>query len=321
MNNSIADDAPQKMGMKPEKKSSRKKGKYTLFLMSLPFLILVFIFSYAPLAGWIYAFYDYRPPFTLSQVPFVGSKWFKYLFFNKVQLANMLRVLENTFAISGLNIVTSILPMFFAVFLVEIKTGWFKRLVQTLTTIPNFISWVLVYSFAYSLFASDGLANTVLKSANLISNPINFLGNSSNVWATMVLWYLWKGLGWSSIMYLAAISGIDQELYEAARVDGAGRFRMMWSITIPCLMPTFFVLLMLAVANFLNNGMDQYYVFQNSLNQSKIEVLDLYVYNIGVTSASYSIATAIGMVKSVVSVLLLVAVNGTSKLVRGETIV
>ena len=122
-------------------------------------------------------------------------------------------------------------------------------------------------------------------------------------------------------MYLAAITGIDQELYEAARVDGAGRFRMMRSITIPSLLPTFFVLLMLAVANFLNNGMDQYYVFQNSLNQSKIEVLDLYVYNIGVTSASYSIATAIGVVKSIVSLVLLVTVNSASKLVRGETII
>lgn len=289
--------------------------------MALPFLILVFIFSYLPLTGWIYAFYDYRPPYKLTDTPFVGLKWFQYLFLNNVQRSNLLRVLANTFAISGLNIITSILPLFFAVFLVEIKTGWYKKLVQTLTTIPNFISWVLVYSCAYSMFSSDGLVNSVLKSAHLIGGAMNFLGSTDFLWIKMTLWYLWKNLGWSAIIYLAAITGIDQELYEAARVDGAGRFRMMWSITIPSLLPTFFVLLMLAVANFLNNGIDQYYVFQNSLNQSKIEVLDLYTYNIGVTNASYSIATAIGMLKSIVSVALLFVVNGASKAVRGETIV
>ena len=321
MDNLLGNVRLQKINGKNGERKLKNKGKYSLFLMALPFLLLVFVFSYLPLYGWAYSLFDWRPPFKLSQVPYVGLKWYKYLFLNKVQFSHLLQVLENTFVISGLNIVTSILPMFFAIFLVEIKSGWYKRLVQTLTTVPNFISWVLVYSFAFSIFSSDGLANTVLKDIHYITSSINFLGNSDNVWLTMILWYLWKGLGWSSIMYLAAITGIDQELYEAARVDGAGRFRMMRSITIPSLLPTFFVLLMLAVANFLNNGMDQYYVFQNSLNQSKIEVLDLYVYNIGVTSASYSIATAIGVVKSIVSLVLLVTVNSASKLVRGETII
>jgi putative aldouronate transport system permease protein len=305
----------------PQTKGHWKKGKYSLFLMALPFLILVFVFAYVPLAGWIYAFYDYRPPFKLSDVPFVGAKWFKYLVTNNVQRSNMLRVLKNTFAISGLNILTSILPMLFAIFLTEIKTDWYKRLVQTFTTIPNFISWPLVYSFAYALFSSDGLVNTVLLNSHLVGTAVNFLGTGSHLWLKMTLWSLWKSLGWSAIMYLAAITSIDQEIYEAARVDGAGRFRMMWSITIPSLLPTFFVLLMLSVASFLNNGMDQYYVFQNALNQDKIEVLDLYVYNIGVGNASYSIATAIGMVKSLVSVVLLLSVNGLSKAVRGESIV
>lgn len=290
--------------------------------MALPFLVLVAIFSYYPLYGWLYSLYDYRPPFKLFDTPFVGLKWFQYLFMDPVQLQNIGRVLTNTFAISGLNIICSILPLFFAVFLTEVKTGWYKRVVQTLTTIPNFISWILVYSCAFSLFSSDsGLVNNLLMNMHIINTPIQFLGSENHVWLEMALWTVWKTLGWNAIMYLAAITGIDQELYEAARVDGAGRFRMMWNITIPSLLPTFFVLLMLALANFLNNGMDQYFPFQNSLNQDKIEVLDLYVYNIGVTNASYSIATAIGMLKSIVSIVLLVAVNGVSKLVRGETIV
>lgn len=137
----------------------------------------------------------------------------------------------------------------------------------------------------------------------------------------MILWNTWKGLGWGSIMYLASIAGVDTELYEAARVDGANRFQLMRNITLPALMPTFFVLLMLSIANFLNNGMDQYFVFQNSFNKAHIQVLDLYVYNIGMTGNSLSLATAISMLKSLVSVTLLVIVNFVSKKTRGESII
>jgi putative aldouronate transport system permease protein len=128
-------------------------------------------------------------------------------------------------------------------------------------------------------------------------------------------------LGWGSIMYLAAIAGIDQELYEAARVDGAGRFKMMWHITVPGILPTYFVLLLLSIANFINNGMEQYFVFQNAVNKDHIEVLDLYVYNIGMLGSNFSFATAVSMLKSLVSVFLLFVVNSLSKLFRGESIV
>jgi ABC-type polysaccharide transport system, permease component len=299
----------------------RKKGKYNLFLMVLPFLALCFVFSYLPLYGWIYSLFDWKPGSTLSQNDFVGLYWFKEFLFDAGERDTVIQVLQNTFAISGLNILTSVLPMLFAIFLTEVKTGWYRRIVQTLTTIPNFISWVLVYSFAFQLFKSDGLVNTLLQSFHLTNEAIQFLGDDTYVWLTMTLWGLWKGLGWSAIMYLAAISGIDQELYEAARVDGAGRFRMMWNITLPGILPTFFILLLLGIANFLNNGMDQYFVFQNALNQDKIQVLDLYVYNIGMGSGSYSMATAIGIIKSLVSLVLLLSVNGLSKVVRGQSII
>ena len=314
------------------KKSSTSSGKAKrkdrnaaegkkLFLLILPFLILTFMFSYFPLHGWIYAFYDYRAPLKLSQCQFVGLKWFKTLFSNSTQVAQLIQVMKNTFAMSLLGIATSFLPVIFAVFLNEIKCKWFKNLVQTLTTLPNFISWTLVYAVAFSLFSTTGMANSVLEHLGLITEPIKFLDSGDHIWLKMILWSTWKGLGWGAIMYLAAIAGIDQEMFEAAKVDGAGRWAIIKNITIPSILPTYFVMLMLSIANFLNNGMDQYYVFQNSFNKASIQVLDLYVYNIGMTGKSLSLATAIGILKSAVSVTLLWIVNFASKKTRGETIV
>lgn len=303
-----------------------KKQKNTaysrkLFYCIIPFIILCFLFSYFPLHGWIYAFFDYKPPLSLSQCEFVGLKWFKTLFNNPTQVKQIIEVMRNTFAMSLLGIATSILPVGFAIFLNEIKCKWFKNLVQTLTTLPNFISWVLVYSVAFSLFTDSGMVNTLLQNMGIITTPIKFLDSDAHTYLWMTLWNLWKGLGWGAIMYLSAIAGIDEELYEAAKVDGANRFQLMKNITLPALMPTFFVLLMMSVANFLNNGMDQYYVFQNAFNKAHIQVLDLYVYNIGMTGNSLSLATAISMLKSVISVSLLAIVNFVSKKTRGASII
>lgn len=301
------------------KKNTRQSRR--LFYCIVPFVILSFLFSYFPLHGWIYAFFDYKPPLSLSQCEFVGLKWFETLFANKTQVSQMIQVMKNTFAMSLLGILTSILPLGFAVFLNEVQCKWFKKLVQTLTTLPNFISWVLVYSVAFSLFTDSGMVNTLLQNLGVITEPIKFLDSDAHTYLWMTLWNIWKGLGWGAIMYLAAIARIDAELYEAARVDGANRFQLMKNITLPALMPTFFVLLMMAVANFLNNGMDQYYVFQNSFNKEHIQVLDLYVYNIGMTGSSLSLATAISMLKSIISVTLLMIVNFVSKKTRGESII
>ena len=304
---------------KYDSKSERQGVK--LFLMALPFLILTFIFSYFPLYGWVYALFDFRPPLKLSQCDFVGIHWFQMLVSNPVQIKQILEVLRNTFAMSGLGVLTSWLPMAFAIFLNEIRMKWFKRGVQTLTTLPNFISWVLVYSFAYSIFSSTGVFNHLLQTLGIADKPVMVLQQDKHTWIAMTMWGIWKGLGWGAILYLAAIAGIDQEQYEAATVDGANRFQVIWHITIPSLLPTFFVLLLLSVANFLNNGMEQYYVFQNAFNKEHIQVIDLYVYNLGIGNGSYSVATAISMLKSVVSVVLLFGCNWVSKLIRGETII
>ncbi|MBO3090922.1 sugar ABC transporter permease [Schleiferilactobacillus harbinensis] len=298
----------------------RKQGK-KMFLLIIPFLILAFLFSYLPLFGWVYAFFDYKPPIPLSQSKFVGLQWFKMMVQNPAQLREIGQVLVNTFAMSGLNILTSFFPVIFAIGLNEIHNKHFKNVVQTLTTLPNFISWVLVYAIAFAMFSSGGMVNGLLQNLHLITEPLKFLDSDSFTWIKMLFWGLWKGLGWGSIMYLAAIAGIDPELYEAARVDGANKFQLIRNITIPALMPTYFVLLMLSIANFLSNGMDQYFVFQNAFNLKHIQVLDLYVYNIGMGNNSLSLATAISMLKSLVSVALLAIVNFTSKKTRGESII
>ena len=304
--------------MKGIKRRSAEGKK--MFLMILPFLILSFMFSYFPLHGWIYAFYDYRAPLKLSQCDFVGFKWFTMLFRNPTQISQLMDVMKNTFAMSLLGIATSFLPLMFAVFLSEIKNKRYRNLVQTLTTVPNFISWTLVYAVAFSLFSTTGMWNSVLQQIGVITQPMKILDSGKHVWLTMLLWGLWKGLGWNSIMYLASISSIDQELYDAAKVDGANRFHLMRYITVPSLLPTYFVLLMLSVASFLSNGMDQYFVFQNAFNQKYIQVLDLYVYNIGMSGKSMSLATAVGIMKSIVSIVLLTVVNMVSKRTRGESI-
>ena len=302
------------MQMSPKKARSLRE-----FLYILPFLILVAIFSYFPLYGWIYAFHDYRPPFPITNETFVGFKWFATIVNNPTRLKGVLRVLRNTFAMSGISLFFSWFPMVFAVFLNEIRNKPFRKFVQTVTTLPNFISWVLVFAFAFTLFGTNGAVNSVLQELGLISKPIAFLKSTDHIWFKMWLWLTWKNAGWAAIMYLAAISGIDEQMIEAAKVDGATRMQIIWRITIPSLLPTYFVIVMLNLANFLSNGMEQYYVFQNAFNQDYIEVLDLYVYNMSVSGTGmYPLSTAISILKSVVSVALLFVTNTFSKLVRGE---
>ena len=299
--------------------------KYKLFLMMLPFLLSVFLFAYLPLYGWSYAFFNYKFGIPLNQQEFVGFKWFAEMFTNPANRENIARVLKNTFGMSGLNLLTSWMPMVFAVFLNEITRTRFKKSVQVFTTLPNFISWALVFSFAMCLFAMDtGIFSKFMLGIGAIDEPVVWLNSSSHIWLKMWAWSTWKGLGWGAIMYLAAISGIPVELYEAARVDGANRWHQMRYITLPSLLPTFFVLLMLSISNILNNGMEQYLVFQNPMNKQTIEVLDLYVYNITIASGGttlYSFATAIGILKTLVSVTLLFSANFASKKLRGESIV
>lgn len=300
------------------------ESKFKLFLMFLPFALLCFVFSYLPLWGWRYAFFDYSAGGTLSKENFVGFKWFTSLFQSAATRADVVRVLRNTLAMSGLGIATSWCAMAFAIFLNEIKNIRFRRFVQTFTTIPNFISWVLVYAIAFAIFSTDGFINTAAAQLGMLAEGVqgtNYLMGNSHIWLKMLAWGMWKGIGWSAIIYIAGISGIDQQLYEAATVDGAGRFAKMWHVTLPGLIPTYCVMLLMSIANILSNGMDQYFVFKNNQNINTIEVLDLYVYTLGIENGNIPLSTVIGMVKSIVSVILLFSANKVSKAVRGESIV
>lgn len=294
---------------------------YKLFIMFLPFILLAFMFSYLPLYGWRYAFFDYHSgPGQLSMNDFVGLKWFRSLVDNAETREDIVRVMKNTFIMSGLGIGTSWVAMAFAIFLSEIKCGWFRRIVQVFTTIPNFISWVLVYAIAVAIFSDTGFLNQMLTDITGTRYSTLYLQEQDMLHIKMLLWGMWKGTGWSAIIYIAGISGIDQQLYEAATVDGAGRFQKMWHVTLPGLLPTYSVLLLMSVAGILSNGMDQYMVFTNSKTKNALEVLDLYVYELGIGSGKIPLSTVVGMLKTVVSVVLLFVANGISKLVRGESI-
>ena len=296
------------------------ESKYKLFLMFLPFAMMAFVFCYLPLWGWRYSFFDYKAGDSLTADNFVGFKWFTYLFQNSATKRDIIRVMTNTLAMSALGIITSWIPLAFAIFLTEIESKKFRRFVQTFTTVPNFISWILVYTVAIAIFSTDGFLNTFLTSIGHPSN-VNYLMSNSHVWLKMLAWGIWKSVGWSAIIYIAGITGIDRQLYEAATVDGAGRFQRMWHVTLPGLIPTYMVMLLLSIAGMLSNGLDQYLVFSNANNASRMEVLDLYVYNLGFGGGSIPLSTVIGMAKSIVSVVLLFMANTISKIVRHESIV
>lgn len=294
------------------------KPKYRLFLMALPFIIFVFAFAYVPIFGWVYGLFDYKPGLQLSEMEFVGLKNFGKIFSDWRDLS---RVLRNTLVMSGLGLLAAPIPMFFAIFLNELRVPVFKKFVQTTTTLPYFISWIIVFSLSFAIFSNEGLIANILNHFGASDSYVNLLGENDIVW--WLQWFLgiWKSVGWNGIIYIAAIAGIPGELYEAAKVDGANRFQLIRNITIPSLYPTFFVLLLLSISNLLNNGFDQYFVFFNPLVADKIEVLDYYIYKVGILINDYSYSTVLGMLKTIFSVAMLFGANQLSKKIRGESIV
>lgn len=299
------------------RKRKRNRDGLTLFLFSIPFIILMFLFNYFPVYGWIYAFFDYKPGIPLSMSPFTGFAKFKEVLTGSTDLIN---ALVNTLAMNILNLILSPLAIVFAIMINEVRSVRYKKFVQTLSTLPNFISWVLVFSLAFAFFSSEGLINTLF-SALGIDHQVQPMSDPGFTWVFQALITVWKGLGWNAIIYIAAIAGIDSELYDAAKVDGAGRFKAIWHITIPGIMPTFLVLTLLNISNMLSSSFDQYFVFYNPLIAGKIEVLDYFSYRMGIIVGDYPYATAVGIFKTVISVILLFSVNRISKKVRGENLI
>lgn len=304
---------------KPTKKGAgKRKLKISLVLYLLPFMILVGIFAYAPIFGWYYAFIDYLPGKSVFDCNFVGLKYFNMIFSGA---SDFWVVLRNTLCLSGLGLLCSVIPVIFAIMISQVRYSKFSRTVQTLTSIPNFISWVLVYSIIFSLLASeDSALNVLMLNMGISETPVNVLTNVNQAWTTQTLIGIWKNTGYNAILYLAAISSIDQELYQAADVDGANKMQKIWHVTIPGIMSTFFVLLLLSISNMLSNGFDQYWMFGNGMTWDKLEVFDTYVYRVGIQNMEYSLSTALGIFKSLVSIILLTSANQLSKKLRGESI-
>jgi putative aldouronate transport system permease protein len=192
--------------------------------------------------------------------------------------------------------------------------------VQTLTTLPNFVSWVIVFSLTFGMISREGVISTILLNAGIIKNPLTILGNAKVAWYFQTAIGVWKGLGWNSIIYLAAIAGVDQELYDAAAIDGCGRFRSIMNVTLPGILPTYFVLLILSISGLVGSDFEKLFVFQNPLVINKLETIDIYTYELGIVYNEYSYGIAVGIFKSVVSVMLLFVANNISKYFRGQKI-
>ena len=293
------------------------RGKKTLLFMTIPSILFVLVFSYLPIFGWVYTFFDYRIGYKLANCRFVGLDNLIYAFSDPY----ILTVIFNTLIISVLGLLGLPLAGIIAILLSEVRGKKFKKVVQTVITVPNFISWVIIYSIMFSLFSNDGLLTTVFRqmTGNLDSTT-TLLTNPGTAKLFMVMTNIWKTVGYNSIIFFAAITGIDSQLYDAASVDGAGRWQKIWNITVPGLLPTFITLLIISVGGILNNGFEQYYVFVNPMIQRNIEVIDYYVYRIGMLQNDITVSTAVSMVKSFISVVLVFGVNRMSKKLMGQSI-
>ena len=279
-----------------------------LYIMLIPCVIYTFIFSYYPLTGWVMAFQNFKPAKGYKGSEFVGLAQFKFLFTD----IEFWRSFRNTLAISMLNLVFSFLfAIVFALLLNEIKNKKFKTITQTISYLPHFLSWIIVCSLIQSMLSTgnDGVVNNVLMSLHIIKEPILFLGKQELFWFVTTFASVWKETGWNSIIYIAAITGIDPELYEAAELDGAGRFRKMWHVTLPGIRPTIVVLLIMNLGWALNASFEVPYILGGGLLADVSQTIDLFVLNYGMKIGNYSLATAAGIFKSVISLFLVFTTN------------
>lgn len=293
-----------------------KKQKY-LHLMVIPGIIWMIIFNYIPMYGIIIAFKNYTIIDTFNSAPWVGLENFREFFMDD----NFFVVMKNTLGISVLKLIIGFpLPIAFAIMLNELYNTRLKKYVQTISYLPHFFSWVVLGGIMINWLSQTGLMNKVLIGAGLIQEPIVFLAHPKYFWGISIISDIWKELGWNAIIYLAAIAGINPTLYEAAKIDGAGKLAQIWHITLPSIKGTITILFILAVSGILNTNFEQMLVLQNPLNLSASEVIDTFVYKMGLQSLRFSYATAVGLFKSVIAFILLVSANYTSKKINGKAL-
>jgi putative aldouronate transport system permease protein len=324
---SATDRSPRVRPVSPSLKAHSLLGtlarqRYLLMLV-LPAVVWMFVFNYIPMLGLIISFKEYDPflgplrGFTHS--PWIGLKYFREAFTDRY----FLRSLWNTVLYSLLKLVFGFpVPIIFALLLNEVRILWFRKCVQTVSYLPHFISWVFVAGFLYVILAvDDGIVNRILLDLGIIHKPLLFLASERYVPPLVVLSHIWKSFGWNSIIYIAAIAGVDPTLYEAALVDGAGRWTRIWHITLPSIKSTVIVLLIFTVAGLISANFEffeQMYLLSNSLIQNAADIIDTYTYRMGIQLTRYSYATAVGMFRSVAAVILLTIANSASKRLTGQ---
>lgn len=289
----------------------RLRGQKILMAMSLPFGLWMLVFNYLPLSGWLMALKDYKPRVGIFASQWVGAKHFME-FLNDRRFYEILR---NTFAMSALNILFGTLcSIGLAIALSEVRSKALKRSVQTVSYLPHFISWVVISNIFYTLLSSEGLLNDLLLRLGLLGNPVAFMSKDTYFWPIVTVAQVWKEMGWNAILYLAAITTIDAQLYEAATLDGVTRLGKIRYITIPCIMPTIMMLLVLNIGNLLNaTGFDPSFLMGNDMTSAYSENLALYAYRYGLQMNRYSMSTALSMFNSFFSLLLVWGANRLSR--------
>ncbi|MBO5031044.1 MAG: sugar ABC transporter permease [Lachnospiraceae bacterium] len=286
------------------------KKQKVLIIWSLVIVIYGVIFYYLPLAGWAMAFQNYKPKDGLLHSAFIGLDKFKQLFSDD----SFIRVIRNTLGMGVINlVVTFVMAIVFAILLNEVKSNGGKKTVQTISYLPHFLSWIIVTGILHDALSSTGIINELLLKFHILDQPLNFFAHPKFFWPIVAFANVWKETGWNAIIYLSAITAIDPSLYEAANIDGAGRWARIRYVTLPGIKPTIMILLLMNVGNVLNAGFEIQYLLGNGLVQSVSQTIDIYVLKWGISQNDFSLGTAAGIFKSFVSIVLIVIANQIAK--------
>lgn len=308
-----------------ELKRGRNRGffatlgsQWQLLIMSVPMFLYVLFFNYYPMYFWITAFQDYKPKLGVAGSKWVGLKNFEWLFGRE----DFLLSIRNTLAMSVINLVFgTVAAVLLAVLLNEVRNRKFKRTVQTVTYLPHFLSMVIVVGMAQNLFSSTGSINELLMALGIVKEPVFFLGEGKYFWWLVGVINVWKEVGWGTIIYISAMTAIDPCLYEAASIDGAGRFQRILHVTLPGIKSTFVILLIMNIGHLMEAGFEIQYLLGNAQVIDYSQTIDVFVLKYGISKQQYGVATAAGMFKSIVAIILLLAANFTAKRLDEDTLI
>ena len=290
-----------------------------LMAMSIPFVLYIILFRYVPLWGWTMAFQNYKPNKDFFHQTWVGFKWFAELFKNREFILSLRNTICMSLISTALGYITAIV---IAVFLNEVRNITVKRFVQTVSYLPHFLSWIIVTGLvANALSVEDGTINNILMALHLVKEPIKFLSIPKYFWHIIGWTYVWKEVGWNTIVYLGAMTAIDPTLYEAAEIDGCGRLRKIFHITLPGIKPTIIIMMIMSAGHILDANFEMPYLLQNGMIQDVASTIDIFVFKYGFKLFNFSLATAAGIFKNVVNIILLVVANSIAKRAGEERLI